>query len=272
MGGESANAYVVAVTRWGRPLEQELATFAKTSGLTAYDMRLRLTGELPVVFERTTDPDQAKAILKLLRDRDHGAVACDVDAVASSDELVPVRSFELEPTAVVFEQSSGQRERIEHDDVLALIRAMHLHSERTGTKTQVRQLSLGRAALTGGLAFTKKVTKETRSVRNERQQVLYLFRRSGGPPVLLEERGMRYGGLGRQIGPSAIENFSTMVSLLRSRTPESFFDERLALRPRRKLDLRLSGPVSRTVASSSNVWATDLAAHLLVVAFVRNQL
>ena len=54
--------YVVAITRWGAGLEEELQPLAELLGLTAYDARLRLRGPLPVILVHTSDAQEAKRL------------------------------------------------------------------------------------------------------------------------------------------------------------------------------------------------------------------
>jgi hypothetical protein len=75
------DVFVVAITRWARPLEEELVELAAIVGEVPYDLRLRLAGTLPAIFGRTSDRQEAIERLGMLRGRGHGAVACDVDRV-----------------------------------------------------------------------------------------------------------------------------------------------------------------------------------------------
>ena len=83
--------HVVAVTRWGLPLEEELPELAARLGVLAYDLRLRLAGGLPALFVRVEDGTEAAGHVTFLRARGHGAVVCDAEAVPGpEDQLVPL--------------------------------------------------------------------------------------------------------------------------------------------------------------------------------------
>lgn len=264
-------AYVVAITRWAAPLEQELGPIAQRLGLVAYDVRLRLGGPVPVIAQRTTDPEEARAFMEFLRDRGHGVVGCDVSAVAASEQMATPRAFRLEEDAFVGEVG-GRWLRAPWESLVAFVRAAHDRSTDQHTQTTTRKLSLGRAALTGGLSVTKKQTVEKREASSDREQVLYLFRGGGEPPLLLCERGMRYDGLGDRLEPTAGSNFATLVELLRQRAPGAFHDQRLVTDRRRASTVQRTGTASDSTVSTSNAGATDLAAHLLVLAHLRGQL
>jgi len=96
-----------------------------------------------------------------------------------------------------------------------------------------------------------KTTKRDVVTRTERrEQVLYIFRRSGSPPWLLEERSARYVALGEALRPTSLENFSSAIARLREHAPGATYDERLMT----------SRPI-RGVAAGAE--ATDILAHLL---------
>ena len=88
--------YVVAITRWGPPLETELAHLASEVGETAYDLRRRLAGPLPVLLARVDFPTRAAQLVAMLRGRGHGAVACDEARVARSEQMLSPNSYLFE--------------------------------------------------------------------------------------------------------------------------------------------------------------------------------
>jgi len=83
------------------------------------------------------------------------------------------------------------------------------------------------AIATGGLIMSKKTTREVTTKTETREQVLYLFRKSGGAPWILRERAARYMGLGADLRPTSLENFGTTIRRLRELAPLAFYDERL---------------------------------------------
>src|SRR6185436_10303810 len=97
---------------------------------------------------------------------------------------------------------------------------------------------------------TKKATREVTTRTTEHTQALYVFPRSGAPAWILRERGANYAGLGPELRPSSMENFLTVIRLLRQRAPGAAYDERL-----------MSGRPIRGVAEGAA--AADLLAHLL---------
>ena len=255
--------FVVAITRWGRPLQEEAAALAPLFGVTAYDLRLKLGGPLPVLVDQTSDPQQASSLLSSLQQRGHGAVACDLSKVARSTSMFMPRDFSFEASTFVSVNPEHGEHRIAYDHVLALIRAVHAVATTTIEASRQRKLSASRAILTGGLVMSKTVEKKHISTTDEREQALYLFGQPGAEPLLLTESGLRYTGLGDRMGPTKLANFATTVALLREHAPGAFYDERLLTQRRRS---------SSDGATASNVDATDLAAHLLMLARLGGQL
>jgi len=183
------------------------------------------------------------------------AVAFDAAAVVASDVMPTVRSFTIEPGALVCACHGRPDERVEFPDLVALVRAVHQTRTESTSTTKQTSVSLGRLALSGGLMLTKTVTKETKKSTDEREAVLYLFRRVG-KPVLFGATRARYAGLGVDVRPTQAENFERVIALLRERAPDAAYDARLvALRVgvREKASLAgtgVSGP-GATPASSA---------------------
>lgn len=263
--------YVVAITRWAQPVEQEVAALAPLLGVAPYDLKLRLAGPLPAVFAREPDPARARQLLAALRNRGHGAVACDLARVASSAEMTCPRSYAFEADALAALDPAWGKRLMPYADVVALIVASAATIEQTSSVTKKRKFSLGRAALTGGLAVRKTVTTEKRSTADEREQVLYVIRNSGRDPWLLRERRLRHQGLGDRVRPTSAENFATLVELLREHAAKALFDDRLLRRPRKADTVSVSGTSAHRVTEASNAAETDLAVHLIVVGHLTGQ-
>ncbi len=266
--------YVVALTRWSAaPREPEVLALAPLVGGTLYDARLLLAGALPLLLVRTDDVARAQQALALLRARGHGAVACDVDRVEASEQMFCPREFAFEgdfrePVGLrVAEPGRGER-LLTFDRVLAFVRATHDAASESTTVTKTTKLSLAKAAITGGAAFTKTTVKKERHVSEDREQVLYVFDGSGHGHVILRETRLKYAGLGDRIAPSVAENFQRLVQALRDRAPQALFDEQL-VGARRRAVVTAAG---QGALAASNADETDLAAHLIAVAHRSGQL
>lgn len=265
--------YVVAIAELGTPVEAEAAALAGDLASTAYEQRLNLVAGLPAIVLATPDLERARALLRRLRARGHGAVAFDAAAIVGSGAMVPLRRCHLEPGGFAAEAPTSLgvpgapgaiTARLPFDDILALIRAIHRRRVETTVDVNERKFGLGRAVATGGLMLRKTVTREETRVTDERDQVLYVYRRSGEPPWLLRERTAGYGWLGDKLAPSSFQNFVATVALLRERAPSAVYDERL-LAPRKPL-LFAAGAKD----GSSTEPTSDLLAHLLALWFSRS--
>jgi hypothetical protein len=238
--------FVVAILELtGRP--DGLPRLATELGTTLYELKLTLGAGLPAVVLATVDAALAEHALQTIEAHGYEAELCDRRTIWASDRMTEVREFRLEPDALV---ASASGERLPYDDMLALLRASHRTATTTTESVKDRKFRPGMAIATGGLVLSKTTTREVTTRRETREQVLYLFRRSGDAPMILRERTARYAGLGADLRPTSLENFATTVKHLRERAPRAFYDERL-----------MSGRPIRGVLEG--IPATDLLAHLL---------
>jgi hypothetical protein len=246
-------------------VEVEAPLLALELGTTVYETALLLRTPTPVPLLRTDDRARALDLLSRLRARGHDAVACDVGAVVPADSMLHVRSLVVDDDACVVTGKGGTEERVALGEVVAMVRATHRTRTEAVEKSAEKRLSLGRAAMSGGLLMTKTVSRSaTRSVE-EREQVLYVFVR-GRAPLLLAQSRLRYEQLGADLRPSQGENFATVVRRLRERAPHAAYDERL-LAPRLATERVRAGAGGSVSASSSD--GVDLLAHLIALAGAR---
>lgn len=257
---------VVALMALGTSVEEEAPRLAADLGSTAYEAALLLRSPTPVPLLRTDDRQRAIDLVAKLRARRHDVVACEASAVVRSDAMTRVRSFRLDDDAFVV-ASANTSVSVAWSDVVALVRAIHRTSSEHVEKSAERKLSLGRAAMSGGVLMTKTVTTTAKHTVEEREQVLYIFRQ-GGAPMLATISRTRYEGLAAALRPSQIENFNSLVRILRERAPHALYDERL-LAPRPGLERVRTGTTGAVSASSSE--GIDLLAHLIALAGTRAQ-
>jgi hypothetical protein len=201
--------------------------------------------------------------LAKIRARRHGAVSCDAAEVVPSGAMVPLRRFTFEADALVAPDVPVAR--LPYADVLGIFRASHQTRTETRTETKSKQFSAGRALLTGGLVLTKNVSREEKSVSQEREQLAYLFRVGGDTPWVLRERSTHYAGLGAALGPSSAQNFVATMTRLRQLCPGAVYDERL-MSPRNAPSRTIrSGSGSSESVGVSSASGVDLIAHLLAM-------
>lgn len=242
--------YLVAVAELATDVEQEAPLLAQDLGLSAYEARLLLSGERPKVVLRTPDEERARALLARLRERRHGAIACDTQAIVATDAMVKLGAFGLGDVAL----RAGGGEELPYADLLAILRAIRPQFT-TSTKTVAEtKVALGRAMLTGGLVATKRTTQEITKRVEEREQLVYLVRKSGATSWVVRGKTTSFEGLGEKMAPSLAENFLRLVAELRRRAPDAIYDERL---------LRFHA------TSDASPERLDEHVHLLALAFAR---
>ncbi len=254
--GYDRGMYLVAVATLATSLEEEAPKLGADLGMTGYEARMLLAGVLPAIVLRARDKEQATELLARLRGRRHDAVACDADAVVTQERMTTLGSFALGESALVRHAWRGEpAAELPYDDILAVLRATRNTRTRSVEKIEERKLRIGTALATGGLVMTKKTTREVVHTRDEREQLLYLFRRSGMTPWLLEEHGAQYPRLEGERALSQMENFMRTARELQRRAPDAAYDERL-------LRLRLSQGdklASRALDENAHVLALWIA-------------
>jgi hypothetical protein len=250
--------HIVAIAELATPLEVEAAALAVDLGTTAYEERLNLLTGLPSVVLTTVDRAAAQALVAKIRGRKHRALLVDSDTVVAHEAMIAMKGFSLDARGV----TAGEHE-LPCDAITVLLRAMHRTSSETQSESKTRQFSAGKALLTGGLAFTKTVTKEEKTAAQVSEQVLYIFRGDGETPWLLRERGTSYAGLGPALTVSSAQNFLATIAHLRKHAVDAVYDERL-LNPRGATNrLTRSGTSTASTTSVSSASGVDLLAHLL---------
>jgi hypothetical protein len=240
--------FLVAIAELRGSLDAAVSPLAADLNTTPYELRLLLNAGFPAVVLSTIDEGLARSALLAIETRGHTAVSCDRRSVSMSHGMTRPSSFTFTATALTSDENGS--ELLPFDDLGAILRATQRETTETTEEIKERKLRPVMAVATGGLVMSKNTTREVVKRAETREQVLYLFRRSGAPPWLLRERGTRYGGLGKDLGPTSFANFQTTIKKLRERAPGAAYDERL-----------MNGRPIRGVTVGAD--ATDLLAHLL---------
>jgi hypothetical protein len=264
--------HVVAVVRWGPPLQQELPALAARLGVVAYDLRLRLAGGLPAVFVRVEDGNEANAQVEFLRARGHGAVALDVGSIPGPEtQLVPV-DFEQTAAALRGATADGARFEIPYGEIVAAIHAACVTSSEHAVTTKEKKFSAGLAVATGGLVVRKNVQRVEKERSEDEERVMYLFCRSSPTLSVWRERTLRYDSLGNERALTQALNFAVFSKKLRAHVPAAFHDERLVAQKRHSDIASFSFGAKERRIETSNERQNDLAAFLLFRGFLERQL
>jgi len=261
--------FVVGIAQLSGDLDQEAQALAADLHSTAYEVRQLLLPGFPAIVLVTPEKSRALELLANLRGRGHDALAFDSDAVVPSSDMRLLRRFHLDDVSVVAE--GPDEARLPYGDLWLILRATHEVRKEQSTEKSERKFSAGRAMLTGGLVLTKKETTSTVARSSERHEVLYLFRRSGGP-WLLPDSGPHYDWLGARKAATERANFLTVIDLLRERAPHVVYDDRLVGRkiPERMYQTAVGGSQSERKVERSSASGVDIIAHLLAMWLAKN--
>ena len=251
--------YAVAITELATPADTSAPALATLLGKEPYDVRLELAAGMPAMILTTPDLVRATDVATRIRALGHAVLAFDTAKVVSSDDMVSMKRFRLDPEGLEIEDRPV--ERLAYDEAFALVRAVHRFEGQSREEVQSKQLSGARALATGGLMLTKNVKKEIVNVASEKCNVLYIYRRDGGTPWILRETGTNYAALGTSRSHSQLHNFAATVQLLRQRMPSAPYDDRLLTMRRIKQGEAITRP-GVSIESSSVPW-TDLLAHVV---------
>lgn len=220
---------IVAIARLATPAEDEARALAAELGTLPYEQRLKLNAGPPAIVLQTPDAGRAASLAASLVSRGHEVVRCRAEDVATSEQMIELRTFRIEPGGLYAAQP-GAELRLHWNEIAALVRATHRTSTETRTVTTKKQLSAVKLVATSGLSMHKTVTQEQMARAHHIEPVLYLFPRAVGPPWLLREGRARYDQLGVPAATHSARNFQLAVEQLRAHAAGAAYDERLVAR------------------------------------------
>lgn len=258
--------YVVALVRLDSAPEAEAQHLSRELGLAPYEATQLLLRGTPCVTLRTNDRAEAQAHLGNLVRRGHEAVGFDGNAVVPSSDMGEVRTFAFRPDALSVEVRGRPEAIVPYEDFVCFVRAVHRVTERLTEVTSERVIDFRKIALTGGLMMSKTLEKEKTTRVEEREHVLYLFRRTA-PPMLLGSQRAKYTGLGPDLRPTQLANFERTIELLRSHAPFAPYDARLVALRTPQSHLSVSARGQETASSAGGV---DVLAHVVAMALSRS--
>jgi len=231
--------YVVAL-QFDKHAGDALAVrLAAVLGRTLLEARGRVSAPEggPAVLATFGEAAAAATYADELRSRGFEVLVLAPEAMETDQERFVMRDFEIGPEGLTARSRKGSAEVAWRDVRLLLRGAVRIERKRTQT-VQRRELSLGRAVITGGLMVTKAVKTSKTETLIENEGFLHLYLASGRP-LVFRQSDLNYAGLGPALQHSAAANFARLVTALRAACPEALYDERLATPPGQA---RLLGP------------------------------
>jgi hypothetical protein len=251
---------VIAIGEIARPIEEEAAALAPILGISAWDVRMALTGTLPAIALRTWSLEQAQRAMTGLAARGVRALLADTSEVTPSERMIAVHRFTLE------EEGLRARERgplLPFSAIDTLVRVSSIGSvQRTEVERDMEPSASSSRPL---------VEREHTRSEREREQSLYLFRRDGATPWILRAREARYLGLGAARRLTVFENFLATIEVLRAKAPHARYDDRFHHRPLTRIEavhVRGNGPAPLSLGDH----AVDLHVHVLATWLAAPQL
>jgi len=218
--------HVVAIHGWKDASVELVQTLAASLGITAYEMRQRLIGDGPSVVAAFADQHQARTVAMKLNLAGVATLIVDADALRSKAGRFLVRRFELQERCLRIEDHDGRCAEIAYGDIDLLLPGTRIVEQSEIITVTERKFSLGKTILSGGMPLTKKVERQEEVMREERENILYLYA-ADHPPVLFSQTGMTYDGFGPAMKLTRELNFAFLKSELRRLCPTAGHDDRL---------------------------------------------
>lgn len=249
--------YVVALASVTDSPEASAQALATLLGRTTYDVRLWLKQVLPRVVLQTTVPGEAQALADALRGAGLGAVVLDTARLVPLVSMVRVKRFTFGDGAL--RANSGTDDVLGYDAIETIL---HVASRVDLTRTKTEKIHVH--------SFNRRrpTTQIVHTTRQEtlQEDAIFLFRRDGERPWIIEERTVQYLGLGPHMRPTRRENFLATLSLLRERAWRARFDDRFASNPitaRNLIEVQGSGdPIMKGTEAGVILLANLLASAL----------
>jgi hypothetical protein len=223
--------HVVAIQQFDGEAEPRAARLAAATGLTLLEARSRARGPGPRVVCTFGDGGDAALAAAALDAAGFAPLVLAGFELEDDHARVVARTAHVERDALAVTTRDGRALEAPLATVELLLRGTAF---RSGTETVVkkeRQLSLGKAVLTGGILLSRNVeTKSTRET-HDFEPFLHVYA-AGLPPIALREREIAYGAGrgGKPLEPSRAANFTRLAGELRGGAPAATWDERLLTR------------------------------------------
>lgn len=195
-----------------------LSVVAQATGLSAADVRPRMSGPGPWVLAVSATAETLASMLLALEKLQVQALVCDPSVVPSDNDRVVVRNLAFGPSQLVATDGTGVEHSCNYSAISLIQQGSRVHTSVETTKTTQRKFSAGRALLTGGLSLTKKeVISETKKTETSERFVL-LSRSDGEADLMLYERRLNYQFLGSQMQSSSFANLQSLVARIKEKT------------------------------------------------------
>lgn len=221
--------YVIAIhyePGTGEPLVDLLARALDKS---LYETRARLSNPEggPAVVANYGAAEPAWACAGRLRAEGIAPILLLPEEVEVDAGRFLVRDFELGEQGIQATSRRGDTIELPYQEIDLVLRGTRVDERIETRRTEKRNLSLGRAIVTGGLLVTK-VTRKVEQVRSEEREAFFHLYAAGKPPLAFRSAALNYQGLGPALQPSIHANFNRLAEALQQPLSQARWDERLA--------------------------------------------
>jgi hypothetical protein len=205
----------VAVT--GLPADSSaMQGAAALCGLTMMEVRARCAGALPRILVRQAAEDEARRFVAGLGALGFGVFAAEVRQVPVDAQRIVARQLEWTDSGFAVTDGRGTRHDCPFSTLALLQFGFRATSHAETVKTTERKFSMGKALMTGGLAFSKTVEKVTEQVSTNREFCILATRTEGLPAIILYELRLGFQCLGAELKPSRYLNLKALLERLRA--------------------------------------------------------
>ena len=230
----------VAIYNLGQDREKRAAALASALGMTMYEAlsRLRSPGNGPFTIGVFAEQERAVQTEEKLRSAGFSAVVLTEGEIIAERSPLSARKFVLGENELAVVTETGKSLIVSFQDIRLILRGTGIVSVTATETVKNRSLSLGRAAMSGGLMITK-TAKAVQEVATEERLAFFNLYAGDNRVIVFRENTLLFDSLGPALQPSRTLNFTYLIAELRSRSPHAEYDERLLTRP---AQIALLGP------------------------------
>lgn len=203
------------------------AAAASATGLALADLNRRLAGTLPRILLPGAGDDQALSVAAALEGLGFGVFTFDASVVPNDQQRIVARRIEMTGDALIAFDAQQNEHSCPGRNIALVQRGNRTTSTSETVKSTDRQLSIGRAVMSGGLVLSKKVEKTTVKNTETTEAFLLVERDDDQPDIMLYERRIDYRFLGAAMQPASRANLEQVWTRLGAMAGGGRTDDRL---------------------------------------------
>lgn len=222
--------YAVAVYGWKQETPEFIQTIADALEKTVYEVRQRIITGSPCVIASYGEAHMAQELAASLHTRGVAAMVVDAEEVHAGAEYIHVYRFEITDASLHIWTAEDDHAEIPYGKIKLMLLGKSTCTETVTKTVEQRKISVGKTILTGGIPMRKTVKHTEKSESLKHSRFLYMYVGKRPQPLIFSQDGMKYEGLGEAIQLSHVLNFNYLVSVLKKRSPDALYDDRLGKR------------------------------------------